>query len=476
MARRNANGEGSIYKRKDGHGRWEGAVSVPTISGKRKRVRVYGRTRAEVREKLTLATAQVLRGTPLIDKSWKVGDYLDYWLENIVTTTLRPTTAQRYASSVRLYLKPILGKYQLTQLTVPIVQALLNNHLASGHSVRSAQIAQTVLSSALTNAEREELLMRNVARLVKLPTYERSDVVPWTKEEVREFVQAIRPERLSVAFLLLIFYGLRRGEVLGLRWQDIDSDRRVIHVRQQVIRHSGTLHVGPLKTKASRRDLPLGTVPALALEQHRTRQAEQNSHATEHDLVFTTSNGSPVDPDDFGRAFRRLCRTNNLRPIKLHHVRHTTATLLKDFGVPARDTQLILGHSNLSTTQEIYQHDSLDSRAVALSNIEKVVNGGSVYMRALPSKLPSNQSILTKLRSIISGSSDRDRTCDLRLMRPIRHTEQDRITSINHAIQVHRRIWKLGCVAVKIAVNDTSPGNSSWRTVGLRERPKAWSP
>src|SRR6266567_1452596 len=134
MAGRNANGEGTIYKRKDG--RWEAAKNLTTISGGSKRLRVYGKTKAEVREKLTLATAQVLRGTPLIDKSWKVGDYLDYWLENVVTTTLRPTTAQRYASSVRLYLKPILGKYQLTQLTVPIVQALLNNHLANGHSVR----------------------------------------------------------------------------------------------------------------------------------------------------------------------------------------------------------------------------------------------------------------------------------------------------------------------------------------------------
>lgn len=458
MAGRNANGEGSVYKRKDGRGRWEGAVSLTTISGRSKRIRVYGKTKIEAREKLTLAIAQALQGNLPADKAWRVGDYLDYWFNNVVTPSLRPTTARRYASSIRLYVKPELGKYLLTQLNVPIVQTFLNDHLTKGHSVRSAQIAQTVLSSALTNATREELLTRNVARLVKLPTYERADVIPWTTEEVRSFIQAVRPEQLSVAFLLLIYYGLRRGEVLGLRWQDIDARRRVIHVRQQIIRYGSSLHAAPLKTKASRRDLPLGSVPALALDRHRARQVEQNNYTTDHDLVFTTSDGNPIDPDNFGRAFRRVCQTNGLRLIKLHHVRHTTATLLKDFGVPARDTQLILGHSNLSTTQEIYQHDSLNSRALALSNIEKVLGGGEPYMRTLPSKLPSTRQTVVKLLSIISGSTDGVRTCDLRLMSPFIYSGWGRVTSVNHAIRVHARTWKLGCVAVNFAVKDSGLG------------------
>ncbi len=367
MAGRHANGEGTIYRRRDG--RYEGALYVRTTSGTRRRIRMYGRTREEVHNKLTSAKVQAERGVPMPDKAWRLGDYLDYWLENIVTPNLRPTTTARYSVNVRLYIKPALGKYLIVQLTVPIVQACINGHLADGHSVRSAQIVRTVLSSALTRAQREELVARNVARLVELPTYERADVIPWTDDEVKAFLRAAQSDQLFAAFLLLTLYGLRRGEVLGLRWQDIDLACCMIRVRQQVLRIGGVLQTGPVKTKAGRRDLPLLNLAEQAITEQQKRQVAQQA-PSDDGLVFTTSSGRPIDPDNFARSFRRLCRAHGLRPIKLHHVRHTMATLLKNRGVPARDAQLILGHSNLSTTQEIYQHDNFESRRAALGRIE----------------------------------------------------------------------------------------------------------
>src|SRR3712207_5482559 len=138
MTRARANGEGTIYRRKDG--RWEGAAYLQTTSGKRKRVRVYGHSHVEVRDKLTELKARAQQGVPVPDKAWRVGEYLDYWLENVVRPNLRPKTIQQYESVSRLYLKPGLGSIKLTDLSVPLVQAFLNEQATTttsqGHSLR----------------------------------------------------------------------------------------------------------------------------------------------------------------------------------------------------------------------------------------------------------------------------------------------------------------------------------------------------
>jgi len=165
--RRRVNGEGSVYKRGDGY--WVGALDVPTTSGARKRVVVYGKTLAEAREKLAKVQQDVRSGIPVSDKVWKLGPYLDYWLENFVKRNRRPATYNLYEMIVRLYLKPGLGSRKLTSLTVPMVQEFLNRRLQKGDSIRKVQVMRTVLSAALTRAVREELIVRNVARLVELP-------------------------------------------------------------------------------------------------------------------------------------------------------------------------------------------------------------------------------------------------------------------------------------------------------------------
>jgi integrase len=230
--RRRINGEGSVYKRKDGY--WVGAFDVPTTSGARKRVVVYGKTLAEVRDKLSKVQRDVRSGIAVPDKVWKLGPYLEYWLESFVKRNRRPATYNLYEMIVRLYLKPGLGSRKLTSLTVPMVQEFLNRRLQKGDSVRKVQVMRTVLSAALTRAVREELIVRNVARLVELPQWQRNTIRPWAADEARAFLSAAKPDPLYVAFVLLIFYGLRRGEVLGLRWDDIDFDGGTIHIHQQL--------------------------------------------------------------------------------------------------------------------------------------------------------------------------------------------------------------------------------------------------
>ena len=470
MVGKKANGEGSIYRRADG--RYEAAAYFWTISGARKRRRFYGHTRQEVHDKLVAAQMQAQQGVPIPDKSWKLGEYLDYWLENVVSPNRRTSTYERYEVAVRLHIRPALGEQRLDRLSVPLVQTFVNQKLTEGASVRNVQIIREVLRAALSRAVREELLVRNVAGLVELPKWDRAPIQPWTANDARRFLAAAQNDPLYPAFVLLLMYGVRRGEVAGLRWRDIDFRRKVVHIRQQVRRVNGSLQAVPLKTQAGQRDLPLVPTVLELMQQRGNWRSE---------YVVSTSTGKPVEPHNLSRSFHRLCIQHGLRRIRLHDLRHTTATLLKDCGVPPRDAQLILGHSTVTITQEIYQHDDLSSRARALNKIEALLDiegtlttdthslleddltdDGDGAIRAnvagadgnrcrqhLPSKPLFDDSITT----FTSGRGDRIRTCDTRFWRPSGASLRERLTSINDAVQAQACTWKLGCVAVKVAVS-----------------------
>jgi integrase len=370
-ARRRVNGDGSITKRADG--RWMARYYAWTTAGTRKRVTVYGKTRKEAADRMREAQERNRQGTPVPDRAWKLGDWLDYWLANVVAANRRPATYMLYETTVRTYLKPALGSAPLTRLSAARVQAFLNQQLAAGRSIRRVQVMRTVLSSALTRAMREELVMRNVARLAELPGWEREHITPWTAAEARAFLDAAKGDSLYPAFMLLLLYGLRRGEVLALRWRDIDQTDGEIRVRQQIQRNNGELRIGSLKTATARRDLPLLRIAQDVLEIRSQAQAADRAQLgqawQDTGLVFTTRTGRPIEPRNLVRSFRRICAANGLRPIKVHHLRHTTATLLKNLRVPARDAQLILGHSRLAVTLEIYTHEDRQAQHEALSKV-----------------------------------------------------------------------------------------------------------
>ena len=376
MGARKRNGEGTISgPRKDG--RYVGAFYAATNTGTIKRVYVYGRTYDEAREKLIAEQAKVMAGIPVPAQSWKLGAYLDYWLEHVVKPTRRPATVALYEVNIRLHLKPGLGKHELRRLSVPTVQAFFNGNIKSGQSVRNVQIFRQILSAALSRAMREELVARNVARLVELPAWEPAEVVPWSEAEALSFLAASADDPLHPAFVLLLLYGLRRGEVLGLRWSDVDGD--TIRVRQQVQRVRGELHVGPVKTRAGNRDLPLLGLAAHALADRREAQQRDRGRLgaawADTGLIFTTKTGRPVEPRNLVRSFARICDDNGIRRIRVHALRHTTASLLKKLAVPPRDAQVILGHAHISTTQQIYTHVDEVAKRDAITRLNKLLGG-----------------------------------------------------------------------------------------------------
>lgn len=213
----------------------------------------------------------------------------------------------------------------------------------------------------------------NPARLATLPTAPTSRNRPWSADEVRLFLAAARNDPLYPAFVLLLAYGLRRGEVLGLVWEDIDLTDDTLRVGWQLQRIDGQLARVPVKTAAGRRELPLVLIARDVLIEQAQRQAAARTRAgaswAGNDLVFTTRTGRPVEPRNLVRSFERLIDDAGLRKIRLHDLRHTVATLLKTLRVPQRDAMQILGHARVSVTLEIYTDSDSDSQRDALTTM-----------------------------------------------------------------------------------------------------------
>jgi integrase len=480
VARRRANGLGSISRRKDG--RWEVAIWAPTTTGRSKRIRVYGGTEAEADAKRTELMRRIQHGIPVPDKAWKLGDYLDYWLEEVVRPARQPATYEKDELAIRLYLKPQLGTHTLTQLSVAVVQSCFNRLRTHGSSVANLHKVRTVLSAALTQAMKEELVMRNVARLIDLPSYSSKEVEPWSAEEARRFLEVAQPDPLYPAYLLSLLYGLRIGEVLGLRWSDIDFDNNLLHIRQQLQHRMGRFIIGPVKTKASDRVLrlhPAANDARLAQqawqEAARTRaESTWEGYAGKEALVFTTSSGRPIDPHNFARSFHRLCERYGLRRIRVHDLRHTLATAAASLGASVKDVQYTLGHSEPITTLGTYQHGSVASSERVTGIVETALGIAAADPRSVvvaPERVlrsrqdstgsrqiqPSEHLLFTQNLASTSGATSGIRTPDPRFTKTPEATIRERATSVRTYLRVKQSRWILGIVAV-----NTSRQNPAW--------------
>lgn len=449
---RRSKGEGSVYKRKDG--RYEAAAWVLSTDGSRRRLRLYAPTKTGAQARLRAAIAASERGVPVPVRASGLGDYLRLWLEDFVRPTCRSKTYALYESTIRLHLQPGLGRTRLAQLSVAQCQAFINGRLAAGVTPRTCALMKTVLSSALGRAMREEMVTRNVARLIAIPSWERKEIRPWSVDQAARFLASTADEPLHPAYLLTLLYGMRRGEVLGLRWEDIDFERRAIYVRQQIQRSIGGLQAGPVKTSAGRRDLPLLDVVAEALRRHRA-QAEQLAAGGCRPLgetVLTSATGRPVEPRNLVRSFQAACLRHGLPVIAVHHLRHTTATMLKYAGVPVRDAQLVLGHAHSSTTQMLYQHGDIDGQRAGLQKLEQLLmTRASGETDGSRQEQPSKTYFRDQFMDFVSGGPGGTRTLDTLLKSHIMFFGERQSTDMMQRIHTKARQHVLGAVAVRMS-------------------------
>ncbi len=358
MAKRGQN-EGSIYKAKDG--RWVACLNLGYQGGKRKRKYIYGKTRRESSEKLTEALRNCQLGLPVSNDKITFGQFLDKWLEDSVKPGVRPRTFIRYSGDVRNHLKPALGKIKLAKLSAPDIQAVLNQKLKSGLSPRTVRHLYATCRRSLKVAYKWELVPRNVATLADPPRVHRYEVKPLSPEQARTFLEAAKGDRLEGLYSVAVPLGLRLGEALGLRWQDVDLEAGTLRIAYQLQRLNGKWELVEPKTSRSRRTIAVPKATAHALRDHRKRQLEEKMKAgpdwQEHGFVFTSRIGTPLDrPNIVRRSFKLILKKAGLPDIRFHDLRHTAASLLLVQGVAPRVVMETLGHSQISLTMDTYSH------------------------------------------------------------------------------------------------------------------------
>ncbi|AGK78478.1 Phage integrase [Streptomyces microflavus DSM 40593] len=379
MAKRRPNGGGTVTRRKDG--RYQGAAYVTNTDGHRVRKFVYGSTYDEAAEKLGKLQDQERNGVPVPSRTWSLGEWLAYWLEHIVKPNREHNTYVKYESKVRLYLVPHLGKKPLVRLT----PAQLRSFMAELKRTEVPPAARfevlRVLRNALNRAVREELLTRNVAELVDMPKVTKKEAKPWNAREAITFLRSARAHRLYAACVLVLVLGLRRSEVLGLRWQDIDFDQRQFTPLKQVQRVKGVgLVLKDLKTESSHAVLPLPEFCARALEERRELQdlerrivGESWSQKPGQDLIFSSERGGLIDPVGFSRSFNALVKRAGVRRITVRLARHTCGTLLAFLKVHPKVAQAILRHSQISMTMDVYTHVVGDGEREAVTMLAELL-------------------------------------------------------------------------------------------------------
>ena len=351
-------GEGSIYKRKDG--RWAATIDLGWLDGRRKRKTFYGNTRRKVQEQLTIALRDVQQGFPIASERQSLRQFLEYWLTESVKPTVRPRTFQSYDDIVRLHIMPSLGRTPLVKLTPQAVQSLINEKLDSGLSPRRVQYIHAVLRRALGQAEAWSLIPRNVAKLVKPPRVERFEIQPFTPEEARAFLSAIQGDRLEALYTVALAVGLRKGEALGLKWDDVDLEAGTIMIRFSLQRIEGELKLVEPKSAKSRRTIAMPAISVNALRAHRARQLEERLVAgsvwQESGFTFTTPVGTPLDGPNVSRHFHRTLKKAGMSRQRFHDLRHTAASLMLVQGIHPRVVMETLGHSQISLTMNTYSH------------------------------------------------------------------------------------------------------------------------
>jgi integrase len=389
MPKKRGNNEGSISRRRDGRFMARITIGRDPSTGKLKRTYFYGKTRKEVADQMARALGDLNRGSFVPPHKLTLGEWLETWLREYKAPSLRPVSYDSYETLVRHHIRPALGHMPIKTLRPDHVQRFYNDKRDEGLSPRSIKYIHTVLHAALKEALKNQLVARNVSEATTLPAAKTRKMQPLTLEQVNQFLAAIKEDRLFPALFLELGTGLRRGEILALRWRDLDLDTGVLHVRQTLVRvrnrettdgaRKTRLLIQEPKTDHSGRTIPVPEDIVETLKHHKAQQAQEKfllgQAYNDQGLVFCQANGMLRDPRNFTRHFERLLMQAGLPHIRFHDGRHTFATLMLELGESPKTVQTMLGHTKISTTLDIYSHVSLDMERKAAASLNTLLRG-----------------------------------------------------------------------------------------------------
>lgn len=350
-------GEGSIYQRKDGRF----VASLPIDGPGRPRKYFYGKTRAEVREKLKQAQLEQRQGTLATGPRQTVQQFLEHWLENVHRYRVRLNTYRIYRQLLNGHVFPALGHIQLQKLSPQRVQELYAQKQKEGYAAETVRGIHRMLHRAFEDAVKWNLVASNVCDKVTQPRPVEFEQHPLTKEQAKQLLGVAKEGRLEALLTLAVATGMRRGELIGLRWVDIDFEQKILWVRHTVNRagKSGIIENAP-KTEKSKRKINLPAFVLDALERHRAKQEEMRREAgaawKEQDIVFSNTLGGFTEASNFELRYKKMLQKAGLPNIRFHDLRHSAATILLEMNVNPKQVQELLGHSSIIITMDRYSH------------------------------------------------------------------------------------------------------------------------
>ncbi len=354
------NGEGAIVTIRR-NGKIAGYAPEITVGWKDgKRVRKRGgveRTRGEARAALDGLKRLHANGADMLEKTRKLADYLPYWLEKACTG--RAHTRETYQWAIEDIIKPRMGNLHLDQVTTLRLDDFFRS-LLEDFAAKSVQLVRTVLNQAFKRAIRWKLILHNPVTDTEPIKADEGIARALTTEQAKAVLAAAEPHRLGLAIRLALTLGLRRGEVCGLRWEDIDLDGGTLTVNGSLgfVQGKGVVY-GPPKTAASQRSFFLPGSLLRAIQRHRTHQEIERKAMDWKEspyLFLATKSGDVLSPNSLNFAFRKVLKQAGLQGFRFHDLRHSCASLLNSEGVRIKTISAFLGHSKVSITSDLYIH------------------------------------------------------------------------------------------------------------------------
>ena len=350
------------------------------LTGRRRQRSKTFLARREAEAYLTRWQAEIERGIAVEPGTATVGEQCRYWLDTYARATVGPQTFAEYERTVRAYILPALGAVPLQKLTVAHLEAFKAESLAGGLGARTVTVCLMRLRQVLAQAVDLHLIAANPAVCVQKPRVCSRRGRTWTAEEARRFLAVAGRSAYGPIWAVYLGSGMRRGEALGLRWRDVDVDHRTLRVEQTVGLERGRTVIKPKpRTEASRRTIAVDAAIIAALDDHRDREHVQRVQADdawqEHDLVFATTRGTPINPNNLLRDFWRLVAQAGVPRIRIHDLRHTHITLAIQAGAPIGAVSRRAGHARVSTTMDIYAQVTPDMHADVADRIGALLFG-----------------------------------------------------------------------------------------------------
>lgn len=381
MAKRRANGEGSIRKRSDG--RWEGRYTAGRNpeTGKPVYKNVLGKTQAEVKAKLKAAIESSADIDVMKAEQYTTGQWMDVWFENCAKIKVRPSSHQTYRGYIDNHIKPNIGDIPLGKLSSLHLQKLYKKLLAGGRverieaknqpkglSAKTVRNINQVISSAMDFARNQKLISSNPTDCCALPKLEHKEMKTLPVEQLTSFLREAKESGVFELYYIELATGLRRGELLGLKWEDIDLAQGSLRVQRQIARINGEVIEGPLKTKNAYRTLPLSADAVGVLQ-------EQRKKGGSSPYVFPSPTGGPISPDSVLHMLHRVLKRAGLSKVRFHDLRHTFATLALQNGVDIKTVSGMLGHYSAGFTLDTYTHVTTSAKKEAANTMGSILSG-----------------------------------------------------------------------------------------------------